>query len=116
MTKHRLSKSRFVTGLQCHKLLWWTVHEPDAPELQPDKVLEDLFSQGRHVGQVATEAFPDGRHIDLPYNEYDAKIAATKEALEEDAQVIFEASFKTDEVFVAVDVLERDGDGFTETN
>src|SRR5438309_622122 len=25
----RLSKSRFVTGCQCHKLLWWTVHEPD---------------------------------------------------------------------------------------
>ena len=33
----RLSKSRFVTGCQCHKLLWWTVHEPDAPELQPDR-------------------------------------------------------------------------------
>jgi hypothetical protein len=22
-----------TTGLQCHKLLWWQVHEPDAPEL-----------------------------------------------------------------------------------
>ena len=26
----RLSKSRFLDGLQCHKLLWWQVHEPDA--------------------------------------------------------------------------------------
>ena len=33
---HRLSKSRFVTGRQCHKLLWWKVHEPQAEELQPD--------------------------------------------------------------------------------
>ena len=32
---HRLSKSRFVTGLQCLRELWWTVHEPGAPELIP---------------------------------------------------------------------------------
>src|SRR5437773_389176 len=43
----RLSKSRFTSGLQCHKKLWWEVHEPDAKELQPDKVLQDLFDQGR---------------------------------------------------------------------
>jgi len=41
----RLSKSRFTSGLQCHKKLWWEVHEPDALELQPDKVLQDLFDQ-----------------------------------------------------------------------
>ena len=31
----RLSKSKFQAGRQCHKLLWWKVHEPDAPELTP---------------------------------------------------------------------------------
>jgi len=31
-----LSKSRVIAGLQCHKLLWWMVHEPEAPELQAD--------------------------------------------------------------------------------
>ena len=41
----RLSKSRFTSGLQCHKKLWWEVHEPDAKELQPDKVLQDLFDR-----------------------------------------------------------------------
>jgi hypothetical protein len=41
-----LSKSRFVAGTQCHKLLWWKVHEPGAVELQPDKVLQDRFDQG----------------------------------------------------------------------
>ena len=54
-TAARLSKSRFVTGCQCHKLLWWTVHEPDATELQPDKVLQDLFDQGRLVGEAARQ-------------------------------------------------------------
>jgi len=49
----RLSKSRFTSGLQCHKKLWWTVHEPDAKELQPDTVLQDLFDQARQVGEAA---------------------------------------------------------------
>lgn len=31
-----LSRSRFLTGLQCPKRLWWTVHEPDAPQLTVD--------------------------------------------------------------------------------
>ena len=106
----RLSKSRFVTGLQCPKLLWWTVHEPDAPELIPDKVLEDLFSQGRHVGKIATELFPGGTEIDLPYFEYEKRVCATREALDDRATAIFEASFRTGDVFVAVDVLERRGD------
>ena len=30
--QQRLSKSRFVAGVQCPKLLWWIVHEPDAVE------------------------------------------------------------------------------------
>jgi hypothetical protein len=33
----RLSKSRVLAGLQCHKRLWWTVHELGAPELQPGR-------------------------------------------------------------------------------
>jgi predicted RecB family nuclease len=111
-TRHRLSKSRFVTGLQCHKLLWWQVHEPEAEELQPDKVLQDLFSQGQHVGQVATEQFPNGRLIDHPHHEYGARVAATREAIDDGAPVVYEASFIADEVFVAVDVLERTEGGF----
>lgn len=110
--KHRLSKSRFVTGLQCPKLLWWTVHEPDAPELVPDKVLEDLFSQGRHVGKVAAAQFDGGIEIDVPHFEYEARIAAPREALKGGAPAIYEGSFTASDVFVAVDVLERQGDEF----
>ena len=110
---HHLSKSRFVTGRQCHKLLWWKVHEPQAKELEPDKVLQDRFDQGKQVGAMARERFPDGVLIDFHYKEVDAMIAATKTALDDDAPAIFEASFLADSVFVAVDVLQRDVDGFT---
>jgi hypothetical protein len=107
----RLSKSRFVAGTQCHKLLWWTVHEPNAIELQPDRVLQDLFDQGHQVGEAARARFPGGILIDLPHWEREARAAATGEAIEAGAPVVFEASFVADGTFAAVDVLEAVGGG-----
>src|SRR5207249_6884222 len=108
----RLSKSRFVTGCQCHKLLWWTVHEPNATELQPDKVLQDLFDQGRQVGEVARARYPGGVLIDLPHDARVERVAATRKALDEGAPAVFEATFIADGTFVAIDVLEKQNDGY----
>ena len=110
-----LSKSRFVTGCQCHRLLWWTVHEPDAKEIQPDKVLQDLFDQGRQVGELARQRYGSGVLIDLPHTAYDARVAATRKAMADGAPAIFEASFVAQGTFVAIDVLEQAGDGYTIT-
>ena len=107
----RLSKSRYTTGLQCHKLLWWRVHEPAAPELKPDRELQARFDQGTQVGVAARTHVPGGVLIDLPYDQMREKAAATRAALEAGARVIYEASFFADRVFVAVDILERCGDG-----
>lgn len=107
-----LSKSRFVTGRQCHKLLWWTVHEPDAVELQPDKVLQDLFDQGRQVGEAARTRYPGGVLIDLPYNARSERVAATQHAIASGAPAIFEATFIADDTFVAIDVLEKLDQGY----
>ena len=103
----RLSKSRVMAGLQCHKRLWWTVHEPTAPELEPDEALQALFDEGTHVGEVARTYVPGGTLIDLPYNAYDERVAATAAALQGGAPVIYEASFRASQVFVSVDILER---------
>ena len=103
----RLSKSRYVAGVQCHKLLWLKVNEPDAEELQPNKVLQDLFDQGRQVGKLATEEFPGGVLIDFPYNSIEERLAATREAIDGGAPAIFEAAFLEHDTLVAIDVLER---------
>ena len=108
----RLSKSRYVAGCQCHGLLWSKVHEPDAPELQHDRATQDRLDQGRQVGELARTRFSGGVLIDLPYYEYEARIAATAEALAGGAPAIFEASFMADRTYVAVDVLERADGGF----
>jgi predicted RecB family nuclease len=110
---HRLSKSRFVAGWQCPKLLWWKVHEPNAPELQPDKVLQDRFDQGEEVGRLARQQFPGGVLIDLPHNAVEERLAATRAAMDAEAPAIFEATFLLGDVFVAVDVLLRTDAGYT---
>ncbi len=108
----RLSKSRFVAGWQCHKLLWWTVNEKDAPELQPDTVLRDLFDQGVEVGERARREWPGG--VLIEGDRYDrGRLARTRDALASSTPAVFEACFEEAGVFCAVDVLERHRDGWT---
>jgi predicted RecB family nuclease len=108
---HGLSKSRFVSGLQCHGLLWWKVHEPDAPELQPDVAQQAVFDQGHEVGARACEQVPGGVLIDQEAS-FGDRLRQTQEALAAGAPVIYEASFSADRVFAAIDILERTPTGF----
>src|SRR5437667_5619081 len=111
-TMHRLSKSRYTAGTQCHKLLWWKVHEPLAVELQPDKVLQDRFDQGAQVGTLARTRFPGGSLVDLPYHAVAERVKLTRKLIDDGAPAIFEASFLADNTFVAVDVLTPQDGGF----
>lgn len=107
-----LSKSRFLSGLQCPRQLWWRVHEPDAPELVPGPELEALLAQGRRVGEAARARFPGGVLVEGGQREVRERVERTRRALAEGAPAIFEASFLEDGVFVAADVLERLDRGF----
>src|SRR5436309_4802456 len=107
-----LSKSRVMAGLQCHKLLWWMVHEPTAPELQLDDQARSAMDRGNRVGEIARSYVPGGVVIDLPHNAYDERVAITRQALEGHAPVVYEAAFRASGVFVAVDILKRDGRSF----
>ena len=109
----RLSKSRFVSGSQCHKQLWWRVHESDASELAPDPSQQAIFDQGHLVGARAREQFPGGVLIDGHHGDLAGRVARTQAVLAAGAPAIFEASFFVDDIFVAVDVLERVGPAWT---
>lgn len=105
----RLSKSRYCAGLQCVKQLWWRVHEPDAPELVAAPALQAVFDRGHRVGELARERFPGGVLVDGEYWEVREKVEKTRRAIAGGAPAIFEAAFVEHDVFVAVDVLERQG-------
>ena len=107
-----LSKSRAMAGLQCHKRLWWQVHEPTAPELLIDRHLQAVFDRGHRVGALARARVPGGVLIDLPHDAYEERLAATRRALDQGAPAVFEAAFRADSVYVSVDILERRPEGF----
>jgi len=110
-----LSKSRFTAGLQCHRQLWWKAHEPRAPELNPDATLQARFDMGNRVGERARQEFPNATLIDLDHRRPFAAVEATRKALAAGASVILEASFFEDNIFVAVDALSKEGDGWVVT-
>jgi len=101
-----LTKSTFLLGWYCPNYLWWKVHEPDAPELAIDLPTQDRFRQGREVGERAKDCY-DGVEIRGSPRQPERKVEETVLAISGDAPAIFEAAFIEDNVFVAVDVLER---------
>lgn len=108
----KLSKSRIVAGWRCPRYLWWKVHRRAAPELKPDVPTLDRMRQGTAVGKLATERFRDGVLIDFAPGQKYEKVVATEDAIDDGVPAIFEASFEEDDVFVAVDILERVNGGF----
>src|SRR5437773_11285526 len=77
----RLSKSRYLSGLQCHKQLWWRVHEPAAPELSPSPGEQNRFAPGGEVGEHARARGPRAEPNGPPYPPDGNKSAAPPVAL-----------------------------------
>jgi hypothetical protein len=108
----QLSKSRFLSGLQCPKQLWWRVHEPDALELKPDENTSHLFDNGAQVGAAARGYVPNGTLILAAATDHARKLEETARALDAGAQVIYEATFEHQGVIASIDILERTSTGF----
>ena len=105
-----LSKSRYLLGLRCHKLLWLDEHEHD--ESPPDA--ESLFRmrEGISVGERARAFMGDGVLIKSPDFAPELKLAETQRALDSDAALIFEATFTAGGATVRTDILRRTAGGF----
>ena len=58
MAGHALSKSRILSGWQCHKRLWLEIHDPGQAVVTP--AAERAFAIGHRVGDAAPSLFPDG--------------------------------------------------------
>src|SRR5208282_4381919 len=102
----RISKSKFVAGVQCLKRLYWQVHEPELAA-EPDAANEAIFEQGREVGLLARQMFPGGVEVDGSSG-LDGAIRATRELIaNEEVPAIFEGTFENGGVLVRVDMLQR---------
>ena len=106
-----LSKSQYIRGLQCHKSLWLYKHKPELRD-KSDTEEESLFSAGNQVGDLAKRLFPNGVEIKFNSNDFDSMILKTEELIENNTEVIYEASFKENGIFAMADILVKNGDAW----
>jgi hypothetical protein len=96
-----LTKSNYLLGLQCPKLLW--VYKNDKQRIpEPDNSAKHNFMMGDIIGVLATKVFPGGTDLaDLGFME---NINKTKEALK-NRETIYEAGVMVDNLFSRADIL-----------
>ena len=97
----RISKSRYIAGLQCHKHLWNLVNDPTHISA-PDAFTRQMFEQGHRVGSIAKERYPNG--YEVPYGALTTTITRTRDVLSGRIP-LFEASFARDDAYCRIDIL-----------
>ena len=55
-----LSKSRFVSGIQCDKKIWFDFYRKDL-KLPTDEQTQAVFDLGHRIGIMAQNMFPNGK-------------------------------------------------------
>jgi hypothetical protein len=101
MASKLLTKSKYLYGIQCLKLLWMAVNRPaDIPEA--DAATQYIFEQGHQVGDLAKRLYPEG--IDVPQDSFMGNILKTRELLETRTP-LFEAGVMAGQLFSRTDIL-----------
>ncbi len=102
-----LSKSRYLSGLQCHLRLWHSSFNRElASEVTPAQ--RALFGTGHEVGELATRLFPEGVLIREDHFHHEEAVQTTRNILQDQSvSTIFEAAFLYHDVRIRVDILNR---------
>ena len=98
-----VSKSKFLWGLQCHKLLWFAYNQKDAIP-KPDAAQQAIFDQGHEVGALAKQMFPIGVEVGAGVLDLDETIRLTRERLKL-RKPLFEAAFSAGGGYCRTDIL-----------
>ena len=100
-----LSKSKYLNGLQCRRLLWVAVNDAARiPEV--DEATQSVFDQGHYVGELAQTLFPGG--LNVYSSSISENLRETKAALAS-RKPLFEAGFSASRLFCRVDILNPAG-------
>ncbi len=103
-----LSKSAYCRGIQCHKIVWMDNNKPEEAVTDSN---EAVLMTGSKVGALAREYFGECSLVE--YNpDKQVMVEATKSLMNFGEEVIAEASFYTDGLFCAVDILKKNDDGW----
>jgi len=106
-----ISKSKFLSGVQCEKKLFFDTHRRELkPPVSPEQ--QASFDMGHAVGLLAQAYFPGGMDATPAEDRnYVIPIANTRRWINEGVQTIYEATFSANGVFAALDILHhQDGE------
>lgn len=101
-----ISKSRFVSGVQCSKKIYFDYHRKD---LKPpvDEAQQRIFDLGHHIGFLAQKAFPNGVDVSPEdYSNFSKSIKDTQDLINS-KNSIYEATFSSKNTLVMLDILEH---------
>ena len=106
-----LSKSKFITGLQCLKALHYLCYNPKLH----DEISEDrkkIFTQGTNIGIYAREVYPGGELINENPRQTSQAIEHTVTAMDKakPGDAIYEAAFEVDNIVVRADIILKNKD------
>ena len=105
---HYLTKSRFVTGLDCPVKLRYLDDAEYANAKASDAFLSALADGGHQIGALAKCLYQDGIEIDGATHV--EQVEQTKKLLTREEVVIYEAAFMAGDLFIRVDILRKQGD------
>jgi hypothetical protein len=98
-----ISKSSYMAGLQCPRLLWHKFNQPDV--FTPvDAATQAIFDQGARVGVLAKQLFPKGIEIGAGVIKKDAVDQLSRAAVSKRLPM-FEAGFIAGRAYARADVL-----------
>ena len=96
-----LTKSNYILGLQCPKLLW--VAKNDKQRIpKPDEITLKKFADGHIIGELATRVFPKGQNI--PDANFKENLENTKKLISKRIP-LFEPAFMIDNLYSRADIL-----------
>lgn len=100
-----LSKSRYLSGLQCKKKLYFDLYRSEL-RLPVTAEQQRLFDAGHDIGAMAQTVFAGGKDAspNAP-GDFTSWLTSTRKFLDQDVSVIYEAAFSAGRVFAAMDIL-----------
>ncbi|HTK87918.1 MAG TPA: DUF2779 domain-containing protein [Nitrospiraceae bacterium] len=106
-TAIRLSKSKFLSGLQCHKRLYMEIHTPGLAT-QPNAATKAILDMGTEIGELARQRLSGGVLVDINHRHAAEALKRTQELVNDPSvPAIFEGAFIYEQVLIRVDILER---------
>ena len=105
-----LSKSRFVSGIQCDKKIWFDFYRKDL-KLPTDEQTQAVFDLGHRIGILAQKMFPNGKDATPEdYSNLKSSIENTQKWISDKVETIYEATFSAKNAFCMLDILHRNED------